>query len=935
MNSLVNKLHYLHGMILINKLQIISITETWLLNSIPSSFVTLPGFELYRGDVGGEVRKHGAALYVDVSFRQVQVEVQLPNLVIVFLLDLDIYVLSVYRPPSYSVAENEALREFLTEFSLGKEVVIMGDFNLPSLKWDDRMGMGGQVSGTDRSFFDCFVACGFSQWVESSTFFPSGNILDLVLTSEIDRIGSVTVEPPLPGCGHCPVLCSVVFQFGTGPTNVVSQECLSWTKAKYNEISREIGLIEWEFIFEGTSVEEAYGIFVEVINGLVIRYVPVKNKSDGSQWLAVPPRELIRERSICWNNYKNARRRFGRGHTHSLAALDAFNRINYLYRNYARHKQCEYERKVAGLLKEAPKVFNSYIRKRKKGCPTVGPLKSANGSVVTTGIEQSNIFAQAFSSVYVSTVPEDPQPFQSFNGNMEILDANYDAVVSILKALDGSSSPGPDGIHPMLLKNCAEEISLPLTLLFKKSLLLCQLPNHWKVSRVVPIFKGGTKCNPLNYRPVSLTSTCCKVLERVIYAHIVDYLDENNLLSPKQFGFRKRRSTEDQLLLTYADVIKQVDGGHAVDLIFLDFSKAFDVVNHTVLIDKLAALGFSAQMLEWIQSFLVGRSMLVSVGGFDSESYSVLSGVPQGSVLGPLLFLIYVNNLANSLQCKWYAFADDFKLYISYNKNSGLEGVSALQRDLDSLVTVSESWNLKLNYSKCVVMKFGVRTAARDVRSGYFLGDTELSQVQSHRDLGVIVDPSLRFHDHVNDIVRKSSGLSNGLLRSTVCRSRDFMLSVFISHIRPLLDYCSTVWNMGFLGDCRKLESVQRRWTKEVLGLEEMDYNSRLRDLGLYSVYGRMLRCDLLKLWKVFHAEVDVGLADIFERHSHASTRGHRFKLSVPRCRTEIRRRFLNVRSVDVWNGLPAGAVELDTLGRFKTCIDGNLIEIFYRTVDG
>ena len=602
---------------------------------------------------------------------------------------------------------------------------------------------------------------------------------------------------------------------------------------------------------------------------------------------------------------------------------------------YARHKQCEYERKVAGLLKEAPKVFHSYIRSRKKGCLTVGPLKSDSGSIVTTGIELSNTFAQAFSSVFVSTVPERPQPFQIFNGNMDVLDTSYDTVFSILKELDGSSSPGPDGIHPMLLRNCAKEISLPLTLLFRKSLVLRQLPIQWKVSRVVPIFKGGTKCSPLNYRPVSLTSTCCKVLERIIYAHIVEYLDENNLLSPHQFGFRKKRSTEDQLLLTYADIIKQVDSGRAVDIIFLDFSKAFDVVNHIVLIGKLAALGFSAQLLGWTESFLVGRSMLVSVAGFDSESYSVTSGVPQGSVLGPLLFLIYVNNLANSLQCKWYAFADDFKLYISYNRNIGLEEVSTLQRDLDSLVSVSESWNLKLNYSKCVIMKFGVGTAVRGVRSGYFLGDTELSQVQSYRDLGVIVDTSLRFHEHVNNIVRKCSGLASGLLRSTVCRSRDFMLSVFISHIRPLMDYCSTVWNMGFLCDCRKLESVQRKWTKEVLGLEDLDYNSRLRELGLFSVYGRMLRCDLIKLWKVFHAEVDIGLRDIFERHSHGSTRGHKFKLSVPRCRTEIRRRFFNVMCVEIWNGLSHRAVDSDSLECFKAIIDGNLLDVFYRTVDG
>ena len=245
---------------------------------------------------------------------------------------------------------------------------------------------------------------------------------------------------------------------------------------------------------------------------------------------------------------------------------------------------------------------------------------------------------------------------------------------------------------------------------------------------------------------------------------------------------------------------------------------------------------------------------------------------------------------------------------------------------------ISRSWSLYLNPTKCVVMRFGSRSAYESgSNSGYRLDGVPLNLVRTHRDLGVLIDSSLRFHPHVASIVQKASSLINQILRSTVCRSSDFMVTLFVSHIRPLIDYSSTVWNMGYLMDIRRLESLQRRWTREVAGFEVLEYGIRLRRLGLFSVYGRLLRVDLIKIWKAFHPEVDVGLVIIFDREFHSATRGHRFKLSKPRCHSEIRRRFLNVRVVDTWNSLPAAIVEADTLGSFKSQLDKHMGDLFFR----
>ena len=307
---------------------------------------------------------------------------------------------------------------------------------------------------------------------------------------------------------------------------------------------------------------------------------------------------------------------------------------------------------------------------------------------------------------------------------------------------------------------------------------------------------------------------------------------------------------------------------------------------------------------------------------------AVASGVPQGSVLGPLLFIVYINSLASTLRCRWYSFADDFKIYLS--SGSGMELV--LQRDLDMIFEVSRSWNLKLNLGKCVVMRFGAggRGVAEGMGSGCFLGGVELKLTLAHKDLGVFVDPTLKFHTHISSVVRKASGLANNILRCTVCREPSFMVSIFVAHIRPVMDYCSTVWNLGYAGDALRLESVQRRWTKQVAGMDRLSYSERLRVLGLYSVAGRLLRADLLKTWKIFHGGTPPMLLNIFERSFHGATRGHRFKLSIPRCRGDLRRRFFNVRMVGIWNEIPGWAVELPTQGKFKSYLDGNLLDKFY-----
>ena len=928
-NSIRNKLPYIQHLIDSDHLSAVGICETWLTSETPSSFVDLNGFTFFRSDVVGNIKKHGVGLYIKKELNAVSDDVDLANVLSVFVESWGLHILVCYRPPSYSPAENDSLMVFLSSFCLLNRVLIVGDFNLPSLTWRVDGLQSAYVAPLDKSFYDLFSLLGLQQLVHTATFVPSGNILDLALTTEAEFIGEVSVRTPLPNCYHCPV----VLELFVGSCAMVESKIRLWFKGNYGKMNEELFCIDWESEFEGCSADECYDRLLDILWVLIDVYVPV---SDSCQkvpcWMGHPPRELSRERSEAWNVYKQVRFEHGRSSVETRDAWDRFASVNGRYRNYAKRKQWEYEEGLIRSLSNSPKLFHGYIRRKKKGRPSVGPLK-VNSTVVAEAAGMVEVFADSFCSVFIEAVPQSPASNQEFSGSMSSLNLTYDVILTNLLKLDPSTSPGPDGLHPQMLRSCAVALAYPLYVVFTRSLRDGCVPSTWKRSLVVPLFKAGSRCNPLNYRPVSLTSVCCKVMERSIANHIMNYLEENNLLSSRQFGFRAGHSTEDQLLWMYGRVSKWVDAGGIVDVVYLDFSKAFDVVCHSLLLDKLRLLGFHGQVVDWVRSFLVGRSLSVLVSGVNSSERNVISGVPQGSVLGPILFLIYINFVASEVDSFWVAFADDFKIGIVYpnGPDSGSESCS-LQQDLDSIVRKSQSWNLKLNIDKCVAMRFGKRSLHNFSMVRYSIDGRELEFVTSYRDLGVVVDCSLRFHVHINIVVGRAGALMGDLLRGTVCRSRDFMVSLFISHIRPIIEYCSCVWNVGYLADVRRLESLQRRWTREVAVVGLLDYGARLRELGLYSVSGRLLRSDMIKIWKVLHCGEDSQLAELFQVSQISRTRGHSLKLVVPTCRSEVLRRSLGVRRVFLWNSLPAEIVETDSLAVFKRGLSeflgGGLFEV-------
>uniref|UniRef100_A0A803T7N4 Reverse transcriptase domain-containing protein n=1 Tax=Anolis carolinensis TaxID=28377 RepID=A0A803T7N4_ANOCA len=425
-------------------------------------------------------------------------------------------------------------------------------------------------------------------------------------------------------------------------------------------------------------------------------------------------------------------------------------------------------------------VKNSYVAEEMQDCNLGNQLESIWIRIKGTRTQKDLVVGAFFASVFSQKESHlQPQQHEMDEGFGEIQPQIRKQVVQEhLATLNEFKSPGPDQLHPRVLKELAEVISEPLAIIFESSWRTGEVPADWRRANVVPIFKKGKKNDPNNYRPISLTLIPGKILEKIIKEVVCKNLETDAVIANSQHGFTKNKSCQTNLISFFDRVTSWVDTGNAVDVAYLDFSKAFDKVPHNLLANKLVKCGLDKTTVWWICNWLCERTQRVLTNASSSSWKEVTSGVPQGSVLGPVLFNIFINDLDEGLEGTIIKFADDTKLGGIANTP---EERSRIQNDLDRLERWAETNKMKFNRDKCKILHFGRKNGMQRYR----MGDTWLDSSTCEKDLGILVDNKLNMSQQCDAAAKKANGILACINRGIASRSREVMLPLCLGQTTP------------------------------------------------------------------------------------------------------------------------------------------------------
>lgn len=500
---------------------------------------------------------------------------------------------------------------------------------------------------------------------------------------------------------------------------------------------------------------------------------------------------------------------------------------------------------------------------------------------------------------------------------------NQNGVQKLLKGVKPHKAAGPDEISARILKETAHQIAPALTLVFQASLEQSTIPTDWKTAHVAPIYKKGNRSLAANYRPVSLTCISCKLLEHIVSSNIMNHLEHQGILTDAQHGFRRKRSCESQLILTVQDLAKGIEDKQQVDVILLDFSKAFDKVPHRRLLQKLEFYGVRGRVLSWIGHFLSERTQKVVLDGQFSEATPVNSGVPQGTVIGPLLFLVFINDLPSKVKSSSVRlFADDCILYKSiHNPEDG----DSLQADLDSLQEWEKTWLMSFHPDKCQLLR--VTNKRTIIPNEYTIHGKTLQQVDQAKYLGINIQSKISWSSHVASTARKADGTRAFLQRNMRTCPKPIREQFYNSLVRPIMEYASPVWDPALKKDIDSLEMVQRRAARFVCQdfRRESSVTQMMTSLGWESLASRRAKSRLYLLYKAAHGLVAIPV-DNYLRTLASNTRGSDMKYFVPYCRTNTMKYSFFPAAARMWNSLPPACTSAPSFEAFEQSLEGRVL---------
>jgi hypothetical protein len=646
------------------------------------------------------------------------------------------------------------------------------------------------------------------------------------------------------------------------------------------------------------------------------KYIPTKIIKDSHKkkpWITHRVKAAMRRRSKLYNRMKKTGKesdirkyRNCKSQTQKLERTSYYSYIN----NIIEFDTSDPEKQTK------QKKFWTYIKSLRKDNTGVTPLKD-NGRLFNSPTDKANILNKQYMSVFTQETSGDiPTPSGTPYPDMDNIVIQEQGIEKLLKNLNPKKATGPDNIPARILKDFAAPLAPILSIIFNRSLEEGKVPDDWCKANVTAIYKKGARQDPANYRPVSLTSICCKLMEHVIVSRTLSHLEQHNILHDCQHGFRAKRSCETQLLTLTHELAQSLDKRIQTDMVILDFSKAFDRVPHQRLLKKVHHYGVRGQTHKWITSFLQDRTQKVIVEGESSEVAPVVSGVPQGSVLGPLLFLLFINDLPEGLHSSTRLFADDC---ILYRQIKSAHDQSLLQEDLHTLAQWEATWGMDFHPQKCSVLR--VTRSRSPFLTDYTLKGTKLCTEQSSKYLGVDLQTDLSWKTHIDRVTKKANNMLGFLRRNLRNTKEDTKTKAYISMVRSNIEYCSTVWNPHHKYQIDKVEMVQRRAARFTTNRyhNTSSVSDMLTKLKWDTLENRRTKQQLTMLYRITNELVAISPKPYLKPAKLMPRSSHRLQYLQYSTSTDTLKYSFFPRTIPIWNTLPASVAEAPSLASFKS----------------
>jgi len=829
-----------------------------------------------------------------------------------------------YRPPGQNVTEHT---EFLEAFQATLDmiyqrnpyaIICTGDFNDRCFSWDDHHSQ----SELGDKLKDLINGNNMFQLISEPTRITeeSRSILDLIITDTPGLFTSWGVDSSISISDH-------LLLYGTlnllPNRNQSLPKCVwHYNRADFISIIAELNGIDWEDAFkELDDVDLATDFLINNIKASAYRHIPYRRvsiKNRDKPWMTSYIKHLIRLRDRWSKVYsKNPT-------NHNRVMRSEYRKMVKSEIKLA--KATHYDRQ-AKMLEDSitnPKRYWSLVKSLlgNKVIMKIPTLKEGT-HLYETDLEKAEHLNDYFckQSVLEGIPVEHTLPKFEYVTETRLSDIiiSEEQTLKVLQSLNENKASGSDGIGNKLLRNIAVSITKPLTMLFNRSLTEGKFPTQWKLANVTAIFKKNDSSEAKNYRPVALLSCLGKIFERVVYNALYDYLISNQLLTERNSGFKKGDGTTNQLVNMMDYIYSEVDKRNDVAVIFLDISKAFDRVYHAGLLFKLKQMGIEGNLLAWIRSYLSNRKQRVVLSGTSSQWRETNAGVPQGSILGPLLFLVFINDIVSDIQSMINLFADDTSLIKSII--TPVECFGVLQHDLEALSKWANQWLVTFNAAKTVFMLFSLKQQTPRYPSLTFDG-TVLSMVTEHTHLGITLNSRLTWHSQVNKVTTKAFRVVNMLKRIRHLVPRSTMECAYRTLVLPIIEYGNVVYDNLTIDLSNKLEKVQRAAALMCTGAyRRTSHEKLLAELGWETLKMRRKYQKLVLMYKIHN-----GLVPNYLSNMIPSSRGqgsnyilrNTNNYSLPFCRTERYKQSFVPSTITEWNALPIDIRSIPTLYTFK-----------------